>query len=444
MKNITTKYSISWTNIFQEPNEDGVTVNVEVKDSVFVGFESWDEAMQFTQNNGYSNRPNFQINEEYYLTQFPVEIIALFIAFKNAGFKLYAVGGCIRDSFRGERPKDWDVCTDASPNIVSNIVHNMGWSILPIGEAFNIMAAISPTGEQYEIATFRKDSELSDGRKPESVSSATIEEDAERRDFTINSLYADIGTGFIIDPSNSGGIEDLKNEIIRCVGNPVLRFKEDQLRKLRAVRFALRFGFNIEVETLYAISSNPSLDRVSKERIAKEFRSMKNCDLSQLLKLVDKLGLIAPIFGSNIFLTETNRLLFNKMLNNEFKSTDNLWPKFIALWCLSTNTHPKNIFSKLDLLVDEKRLIEFLFTCWNFDINNIKTIAFKKMFVLLETNMNLEIQEVYEFLNDVTKLQILCLLQSDFVLSNDERFIGLEGKELGEAMERAQKESFVF
>lgn len=344
--------------------------------------------------------------------------------FKSEGFVFYAVGGCVRDSILGLHPKDWDLTTDANKEQIETIIKNMGWVCLPIGEQFSIMTAVCPfSKESFEIASFRKDSLSSNGRKPDSTSSASIELDAARRDFTINSLYLDFDTLEILDPSNSGGVDDLKSDIIKTVGIAQDRFCEDELRKLRAVRFALNYGFVLNSDTDKAISNNPSLKNVSKERIAQEIRRIKAV-FSVSLHMLNRLGLIKSIFGSD--LNETIDIV----------SSSNIWIKLITLWCISNSTHPKNIFSKLDVTVEEKRIIEFLFGLnTKTELSHIQTI---KMFDLIKSQITLH--ECLEFADD-KDLVFAILTCRERVKSNDLRLFGLEGKELGEAMEKLQ-ESF--
>jgi len=180
-------------------------------------------------------------------------------------YPTYIVGGAVRDLFLGNPPHDWDLSTMAYPKTIRELFDY----IIPIGEKFGTMGVSLNATDYYEVTTFRKDGKYIDGRHPEEVTfSNSIEEDLARRDFTINAIAIDIENN-IIDPFN--GFEDINKKIIRCVGNPDERFQEDPLRILRALRFAVKYGFEIEKFTSLSIHDNASmLSLISKERIFDE------------------------------------------------------------------------------------------------------------------------------------------------------------------------------
>jgi tRNA nucleotidyltransferase/poly(A) polymerase len=166
-----------------------------------------------------------------------------------AGHQLFVVGGCVRDHLLGSNIKDYDMATDAMPEKISELLKD-NYRLDYTGKSFGVIRVYTkdcPKG--YEIATFRED--VSVGRQPEVRLGATIEENVLRRDFTINALFYDLDKCEIIDLV--GGVEDVENRVLRCVGNPVDRFNEDRLRVLRAIRFALRFGMKIHEDTAEAI-----------------------------------------------------------------------------------------------------------------------------------------------------------------------------------------------
>lgn len=186
-------------------------------------------------------------------------------------FDAYLVGGCVRDFLLGKHAKDWDIVTSAKPDDIEGLFDKT----IAIGKAFGVIVVVLD-GCEYEVATFRNDGNYLDGRKPESVEFASIEEDVKRRDFTVNALLFDPISKKIID--YVGGQEDLKRKIIKTVGEPTRRFLEDHLRLLRAVRFALKTGFEIEKNTLIAVSELAGLIRtVSVERISGEILKMLTC-----------------------------------------------------------------------------------------------------------------------------------------------------------------------
>jgi poly(A) polymerase len=187
---------------------------------------------------------------------------------RDAGHVAYFAGGCVRDLLLGLAPKDYDVATDAPPDKVRAIFRNTQ----AVGAAFGVIL-VRLNGSQIEVATFRADMEYEDGRRPVGVRFTSAEEDAKRRDFTINGLFLDPIEDRVID--YVGGREDLKAKILRAIGEPEERFREDHLRMLRAVRFAARFSLTVEGQTSRAIEHHaPHLVRISPERIAEELRLM--------------------------------------------------------------------------------------------------------------------------------------------------------------------------
>jgi poly(A) polymerase len=185
------------------------------------------------------------------------------------GHRAYLVGGCVRDLLLGREPSDFDVATDAAPDRVQELFP----SSVDVGARFGVILVME-NGVQVEVATFRSDLGYSDGRHPDRVAySLTPEEDVRRRDFTINGLMLDPETGRVLD--FVGGRADLEAGIVRAIGDPVLRFREDRLRMVRAVRFASRFGYQIEPVTRAAIEdAAPHVAEVSAERLRDELTKL--------------------------------------------------------------------------------------------------------------------------------------------------------------------------
>jgi poly(A) polymerase len=196
------------------------------------------------------------------------DALAVVRRLREAGHVAYFAGGCVRDQLLGLTPKDYDVATDAPPQRVRELFTRTD----AVGAAFGVIL-VRQRRSQIEVATFRTDLEYRDGRRPEGVRFATAEQDAQRRDFTINGLFYDPVEDRVID--YVGGQADLKDRVLRAIGNPDERFAEDHLRLLRAVRFAARFGLAIEPATDEAITRHAQhLARISPERIAEELRLM--------------------------------------------------------------------------------------------------------------------------------------------------------------------------
>ena len=201
--------------------------------------------------------------------EFAVEIVR---RLRQAGYQSLWAGGCVRDLLLGETPADYDVATDATPEQVMAV---LPYHAVTVGIAFGVVRVRHPgrPGIEVEVATFRSDGAYVDGRRPESVVFSSPQLDAERRDFTINGMFMDPITGALID--YVGGHEDLKKHLLRAIGDPADRLREDRLRALRAIRLAARFGLQIDPATLAALRSMAGeVVTVSPERIAQELRRM--------------------------------------------------------------------------------------------------------------------------------------------------------------------------
>lgn len=189
---------------------------------------------------------------------------------QEAGHTAYLAGGCVRDRLLGIEPKDYDVATSATPTELRAIFHNTQ----RVGEAFGVML-VRLMNCHIEVATFRTEWGYTDGRRPDGVTFTNAQDDAQRRDFTVNGLFEDPITGQIIDYVD--GQADLKVQTIRAIGDPDQRFNEDYLRLLRAVRFASRLDFEIETKTARAIRNHARyLGQISRERIGLEVELMFN------------------------------------------------------------------------------------------------------------------------------------------------------------------------
>ncbi|MEY2502603.1 MAG: hypothetical protein QOI07_2937 [Verrucomicrobiota bacterium] len=183
---------------------------------------------------------------------------------RAAGHTAYFAGGCVRDLLSGKAPKDIDIATDARPDVVQKLFART----YAVGAHFGVIVVLE-NGFQFEVATFRSDGAYIDGRHPVEVHFATAEEDAARRDFTINGMFFDPEKEEVID--FVGGRADLERRLLRAIGDPAQRFAEDRLRMLRAVRFATVLGFEIDPATWEAVvASAPSILQISAERIREE------------------------------------------------------------------------------------------------------------------------------------------------------------------------------
>jgi len=209
---------------------------------------------------------------------------------RDAGHEAYFAGGCVRDLVMGVPPHDYDVTTSARPEEVMMLFRKT----VPVGAAFGVVLVILG-GREYEVATFRTEGAYSDGRHPDAVAYATAEEDVTRRDFTINGLLYDPVAGKVID--HVGGRRDIERGIVRTIGDADERFAEDQLRLIRAVRFAARLDFAIEPATLEALTRlAPTVTTVSWERIRDELvKMLVGPNRGRALRLLHETGLLAAV-----------------------------------------------------------------------------------------------------------------------------------------------------
>ena len=237
--------------------------------------------------------------------------ISIIRTLRDRGHQAYLVGGCVRDLLLGREPGDYDVATDATPAEVMRIFPEtyavgaqFGVVLVPLPDALlwaGMEAEHKGKNGCIEVATFRSDMSYSDGRHPDEVRfSRDPREDVERRDFTINGLLLD---PLVDDPLQNGvldfvgGRKDLERKIIRAIGEPSLRFAEDKLRMLRAVRFAARFEYAIESRTLAAIEEHAhEIHLVSRERVRDELTKMLTEDgARRAFLLLDETGLLAEV-----------------------------------------------------------------------------------------------------------------------------------------------------
>lgn len=220
----------------------------------------------------------------------PEKVVKIVEKFQKAGAEIYVVGGAVRDLLMGREVKDWDFTTNLTPDEMKKLFPKNSYC----NNEFGTFCVVGKDGEIFEITTFRTEQGYSDSRHPDEVKwGKTLEEDLQRRDFTINAIaWID---NKVIDPY--GGQEDIKNRLIRAVGNPDERFGEDALRMMRAVRIASQVGFVIEEKTFAAIIKNAALlNKISGERIRDElFKILLSPAPADGMKLLRNSGLLAMI-----------------------------------------------------------------------------------------------------------------------------------------------------
>jgi putative nucleotidyltransferase with HDIG domain len=226
----------------------------------------------------------------------PEEVRGVSLVLSRAGFENFLVGGCVRDTLLGKKPKDWDITTNATPEQVIELFPKTFYE-----NEFGTVGVVNEGAEDeslrtVEVTPYRLESGYSDFRRPDKVEwGKNIEDDLARRDFTINALAYDVERGELLDVY--GGEEDIEKKVIRTVGEPEKRFGEDALRMLRAVRLSAELGFAIEQETLEAVENNSDLlEHISKERIRDEFVKIVMSDSPAVaLELLYRLNLLEYI-----------------------------------------------------------------------------------------------------------------------------------------------------
>src|SRR3989440_12060876 len=232
------------------------------------------------------------VNRPHPMKASPMEKTAREIAahLRESGHIAYFAGGCVRDIVRGQTPKDFDIATDAKPENVQKLFPRT----YAVGAHFGVILVLED-GFQFEVATFRSDEAYIDGRHPSAVQFSSPEEDARRRDFTINGIFLDPASNKVIDLV--GGQADIGAKLVRAIGEPAQRFAEDRLRMLRAVRFATALDYRIDKRTWDAlVASASSINQISAERIRDEVvRIFLSSNRVRGWDLLDASGLMSAI-----------------------------------------------------------------------------------------------------------------------------------------------------
>jgi len=272
------------------------------------------------------------------------QVLEVCTQLSRVGFKAYLAGGCVRDALMMNIPNDFDVATDALPEQVQELFPQS----LDVGKSFGVII-IPYEGFQIEVATFRQDFEYKDGRRPTGVQFSSPEEDAKRRDFTVNALFYDWVDNKVLD--FVGGVQDIENRVIRCVGEPKLRFREDHLRIVRAIRFHSQLGFEIDHETYEAIVElAPLAADVSKERIRDEFiKLLRTSRRAAGIKMMKDTGVFSSLFPKlNSFLNSSWFMRSLETLSEPFNLTqeENLWAAMF-LYIEKENLKIKDILKDL-------------------------------------------------------------------------------------------------
>jgi tRNA nucleotidyltransferase/poly(A) polymerase len=359
----------------------------------------------------------------------PADIMKIKDLLKKRGHKLFVVGGAVRDALLGKTPKDYDLATDALPDTIQEIL-NPFYKTLETGKAFGIINVLTPSGE-YEIATFRKD--IGAGRRPDAVEFTTIDQDVKRRDLTINALFYDIDTEEVVDLV--GGIEDLKNGVVRTVGSAEERFGEDRLRILRAIRFAGRFGSELDPAVDAALKKDSSLEGISGERIRDEFlKGIKSAkSVKQFLEMLQRYNLFQWIFGP-LVVKERGMQSLDLIEERDV-------PVLLAYLLVDNDVDTlKRELNALKYSTDEVAQIYFLVSFKNLTPETV--FKFKKA----QVNSKLSNEQIHKFGQWMKMDMALVDAFLNFKLSVTGKELmdqGFIGKELGAEMEKRETQNFL-
>ncbi|UXR63689.1 CCA tRNA nucleotidyltransferase [Bdellovibrio bacteriovorus] len=345
------------------------------------------------------------------------------------GYKAFLAGGCVRDALLGLQANDLDVATDANPDQIESLFKKT----VNVGKSFGVMRVLVD-GADIEVATFRNDGAYLDGRRPESVIFSTPEEDAQRRDFTVNALMYDLATEEVLD--YVGGQADLQAGILRTVGDAERRFLEDHLRLLRAARFSAQLNFVIEEKSFQAMTRMASLvSKVSGERIRDEMNKLlKTSAVLRGLQAMADAGLMKELFPF--------RLRDNSWQQNNLASQ--FWQALALFVRQADSVEMEKALDLLKLSSRERRCIEDSWAVWQdaralLELNMGKKlqkmardgVAFALRILLEEDSEKLQIQELFTQWNSWQ-----CELPRPFLTGEDVKGT-LTGKAIGNCLEQA-------
>ena len=365
----------------------------------------------------------------------PQSVKELHELFQSAGKKLYLVGGSVRDFLTGDKPKDFDLATDALPDEVLDIVGDKFRTNLQ-GKAFGVVVVYTKeVPEGMEIATFRED--VSKGRNPEVKLGVTIEDDVKRRDLTYNSLFYDLDTRQIVDLV--GGKEDLQSGITRMVGDPIERFDEDSLRILRAFRFASRYEHPLHKDTESAIEKRKQLQnidpetgemkRISQERVWEEMKKAwkQAKDYNYYLSFFTKFDMWDEVFpGANINTNLVKSKDLIVVIANLFKNE-------------STLGLADRLAQEYKIELELVTKVTFLISLLNFKVEDVFDIYKKRQQCAITDATILEWLKVETI--DTNEL-IKFVEYKPSVSAQELMSQGFKGKELGDEIKRLEVEKF--
>ena len=312
----------------------------------------------------------------------PIEVKWIIEQLNMAGFEAFAVGGCVRDMLLNREPGDWDITTNAKPEQVKQVF----LKTVDTGIEHGTVTVIK-SGKGYEVTTYRVDGEYEDCRHPKEVTFTTdIKDDLCRRDFTINAMAYNEEKGFV---DCFGGIEDLNNKIIRCVGNPVERFTEDALRILRAYRFSSQLEFDIDSETVKAAHTlAANIENVSVERIAVELIKLLKGRRPEIIREVFDMGIMDRFYPEKPHMDQA----VSEYLNTTKPEKNQ---RLAALFVGQSESTAKNVLRNLKLDNDTIKTVSILIRHIEDAVYPDK-LALRKMLNAYGPDMVYEILELME------------------------------------------------
>ena len=356
----------------------------------------------------------------------PEALNRLVDAYNSQGFKIYLVGGAVRDIILGDTPADYDLVTDATPEQTINILQSLNCKIHRQGERFGVIGS-SIDKIKIEITTFRKDLYTTHERLSEVEFNVPIEEDALRRDIPYNAMYYDIRGKKLFDYVN--GIDDMKNKITRLIRDPVLRISEDKLRVLRVLRYACKYKHVIEENTINAIK-NSDLNGISKERIYSEITlAFNNGNFDVYLNYLEEFNLFQHVFPDlNVdydrFIGSKHLIIYLAYI---LRNNDDIEPKLEAL---KYDRRTINVIKfLLELVVfDPLKIVKYLKNKRQLDLDN-ETILNEWI-----NTMNLgEQQQKFTTYKSIITQEVVNKLMRE----------GLSGKELAKKINEIEYNQFV-
>ena len=377
----------------------------------------------------------------------PNDVLEIFSVVKEYGADAYVVGGCVRDSIMGRIPHDWDICTPVLASELLVMFEEKGYSVIPTGLKHGTIT-VHLNANNYEITQFRKDGAYSDGRHPDNIEfTSDLELDLERRDFTINAMAYNPEIGLV---DIFGGLNDIENKVIRCVGNPRDRFNEDALRLMRAIRFACQLGFSIHPSIGWGIGYTDiceNLKYISAERINSEFCKMIVYD-DFYKRLVWNMRLFKTIFPELEDLINNHRNDFLPTVNalKNCKSKD-LITRLSVFFKIFGLDNVESIMRRLkfdcNTIKKVKELVEFKFLPLENDKATIKSYLmcigieqFKRLIVLNKSyGVETDYYDIKNKLNEIISNKECYSVKELAVNGNDLIANGFtQGKDIGDIL----------